>query len=227
MADANRLVISLAILLSLISLKCQSQNSFTFGFKGGSGATVIPVHTVFKHQGIAQDVQMNPQILTGGIIQYEIAGKAGIESGFQFLYHTYSFKDSGGYFKNYFNEPSAIDMTSFQIPVLLNYNFHHRYNVSRYFKITAGTSLDWFSSNLFVAQGRFVSVKNLILGARAGKILEHGKLEFAIEHQYSMNRYSVNGTNYDQLNDRITTRTSFLNFSIMYFLPAKEKSTTL
>lgn len=213
-------------LLLLIFFECQSQNSFTLGWKGGSGASLFPVEPVFKSNNIQRNVQANPQIHTGVLIAYEIADKAGIESGCQLIHHTYSYREKRSYVKNWFNQPTAIDVADLQIPVLLTYNLHHRYNASRYFKIAAGTSLDWFFSDLLL-RGAPRSVKNLIVGIRTAKILEYGKMEFAIEHQYSMNRYTVKGDNYNQLNDIINTRTSFLNFSVMYFLPSKAKYPTL
>jgi hypothetical protein len=223
----NRVITYFAVVLCLASFECQSQNGFAVGFKGGSGVSVFPVHPVFTSNSIEKDVRINPQVHTGVVIQYEIAEKAGIESGCQIMYHSYSLKDGGSYLKKNINQSNAITVTDFQIPILLTYNVHHRYNASRYLKLAAGTSLDWLSTDLFIAWQPPVSVKNLIIGIRGGKILEYGKIEFALEHQYSLNRYMLSGVNYDQLNDRITTRISFLNFSVMYFLPAKLKSTTL
>jgi hypothetical protein len=213
------LTICLASILWLHLLPCHSHNSFSFGGKLGLGAQVIPAKSEFPAGNTYYPVQTNPSLLQGVTGQYMIGNKAGIETGIQAVFYSYTKKGDDNYLYNVFNKPAAIFLTDWQIPILLMYNFEHRFNEMRHFKIVAGTSLDYLSVH-------FSSVQNFIAGFRITKDKLNSRIEYSLEHQYSFKRFTITEENDDQTEDRLDTRLSTLTLSVTWFFCDKTTSAT-
>jgi hypothetical protein len=215
------LTILLVSMLCLPVLRCHSQNTLSFGMKFGLGAQIIPAHTEFYGKNVRQSVQTNPSLTHGILSQYMIAQKVGVESGFLFTYHSYSLEGNGNYLSNAYRKGEEISVFDYQIPILLMYNFEHRYNEMRHFKIVAGTSVDLLSPYFFY-DVQFRSLHNFIAGFRIVTDKRTGRIEYYLEHQYSFKRFIVTDENDDLTKDHIDTRLSTLTFSVIWFFAIKE-----
>ncbi len=174
---------------------CFSQNQFNLGFKTGMGFTIPAGNPTFTIAAQEELLSTNAFYSGGVLAQYLLGGKFGIESGFVLNYQSFSSKGAITTFKNYLGWYSSIGINAYQIPLQLVYKFNHRYNPSRYFKIMAGVSLDWITTEYLkkMDSDNSLFTSNLLAGLRIGnQFRKFGRLEFGLEYQYSAwGRYKI------------------------------------
>jgi hypothetical protein len=214
--------LSLVSILCFPPLHCHSQNTLSFGARFGAGAQVIPAHAEFQSDNTKYPVQTNPSLMHGLMAQYLIGNKAGVETGVQVFYHSYSPKSDRVFVYNVLSSGPAMFVIDYQVPILLMYNFGHPYNVMRNFKIVAGTSVDWLSTYFLVHNGPVSSLHNFIAGFRIVTDKQTSRIEYCLEHQYSFKRFTLTGDNYFQTEDTIDARLSTLTLSIIWYFAVKE-----
>jgi hypothetical protein len=206
-------------LLSFHPTNLYAQQQISIGAKVGVGPTASPINPLLTSKGNVYVMRTNGHFTTGVTAQYLIGNRMGMELGMNFNCYTFNIKSDPHYsLTHYFGINPAIQMFDYQIPVQLMYKIELPRNLYKHIKLVGGTSIDWLTTLVNSQLGHALSLKNIMIGARLGKeTLKRGRMEYAIEYQYSLRRFDLNGIDYNQLGDTLNARLSMLCFSYYYF----------
>jgi hypothetical protein len=196
-----------------------AQHLISIGAKVGVGPTASPINPLLNSNGNGYDMRTNGHFTTGVTAQYLIGNRIGMESGMNLNCYTFNLKSDPHYsLTHYFGINPTIQVFDYQIPVQLMYKIELPRNLYKHIKLVGGTSIDWLTTLVNSRLGHALSLKNIMIGARLGKeTLKRGRMEYAVEYQYSLRRFNLNGVNYDQLDDTLNARLSMLCVSYYYF----------
>ncbi len=208
--------------LLLVFLKynlCYPQNNFNLGVKGSTGITIPSSNTSFDIGSVTYSLRNNI-FYSGGVLgQYMLHDLIGIESGILISYQTFRKRDvTKNFIKNYLGWNSLIGVNDYQIPIQMIYKINHPTNPFKHFKITAGASLDWLSTEYLKKSKSSLFVSNILVGLRIGnKKGKWGRIDYGLEYQFSMwGRYKFKITD-ELVTGNLNTKCSVLSFNLYYY----------
>jgi hypothetical protein len=205
--------------LILSSQLSYSQNTYSLGAKGGFGFNAPSVNATLITNSNSYNLRNNV-FFSGGVLgQYLLGDLFGIETGILMTYQTYARKDLvSGSIKNFLGWNNSVGIHDYQIPIQLIYKIKHPTNPYRHFKITAGASLDWLTTEYLKKPHNSLFISNLLLGIRMGNQKgKRGRIECGLEYQYTIGgRYNFNMKT-DKGIDIFNAKYSVLSFNLYYF----------
>jgi hypothetical protein len=198
---------------------CAAQGILSIGAKLGLGASVFPLHAMLDDNDSTWQVYSGTTLTTGILAQYLIGNRIGIESGLHLTHYSYYEKKDASIPRNRVWKSSATtEVFNFQLPVALFYKFTFPSNPFKDIKLVGGTSIDWLSSDLLLQPSRALTLKNIYTSIRIGNERVSGRrLEYGLEFQYSLDRYSLKGTTFNQPDNKLSSRLSVLTLNLYYF----------
>jgi hypothetical protein len=205
-------------------LESSSQGVFQTGFKLGLGGSVVPLYTRLEAKGITNKAYTGTTLTTGGIAQYIIGNRIGIESGMHVTHYSYYYpEDSNLWRRRLWKGAAAIEMFDFQLPVVMLYRIPMPSDPFKDITLAFGTSIDWLATDFLINRSmRGAWLKNIYGGVRLGKERMKGnRLVCGLEFQYSLDRFSLKGMNYNQQDMQISSRMSMLTINVYYFFSHK------
>jgi hypothetical protein len=199
---------------------CYSQNTYSIGAKGGFGFTAPSVNATLITNSNSYNLRNNV-FFSGGVLgQYLLGDLFGIETGILMTYQTYARKDLvSGSIKNFLGWNNSIGgIHDYQIPIQLIYKIKHPTNPYRHFKITAGASLDWLTTEFLKKPHSSLFISNLLLGIRMGNQRgKRGRIECGLEYEYTIGgKYNFNMKT-EKGTDVLNAKYSVLSFNLYYF----------
>lgn len=211
------------IFLATMNLPGAAQGTLSIGAKFGLGASVFPLHAMLDDNDSTWNVYSGTTLTTGILAQYLIGNRIGIESGLHLTHYSYYEKNDASIPRNRLWKSSATtEVFNFQVPVVLFYKFAFPSNPFKDIKLAGGTSIDWLSSDLLLEPSHALTLKNIYASVRIGNERMSGRrLEYGLEFQYSMDRYSLKGTNFNQLDQTLSSRLCVLTLNLYYFFFSK------
>jgi hypothetical protein len=196
----------------LLTFTCTGQSLFSFGVKNALGVSPNKLNATLTSESNVAFVRPTIHYVKGLALQYVISNTIGIETGLHLTFYHYRQKGEQFFSSN------NIEVNDVQVPLLLVFKKKHEYNAFREFKFLMGTSVDWIESSGLPEQKGWL--KNLIAGIRIGSSnSKNGRIEYGLEYQYSLSRFSVPTDHYDKNFDYIDSRLNLLSINLVcYFL---------
>lgn len=205
------------LLLTGLSSSCLAQGRFSSGVRFGVGGSVIPMDALVEANGSTYPVYAGTTFSTGLLITYVIGERLGFESGLLVTHYSY-FRDHHSFGRRLLKGAAEMELADFQVPLVLLHRLRLPKNPHTDFTFSVGTSLDWLATDLLIKPSSPAWLKNVIAGIRFGKEkMKGGRWEYGLEYQYSFDRFSRAGSNYNDMDYLISSRLSVLSVNICYY----------
>jgi hypothetical protein len=209
---------SLLLFFGVLNFSCLAQGAFYVGAKIGAGGNVFPFYALLDVKGNVDNVYAGTTLSTGIIVNYMIAERIGFETGLNAVHYSYYKSEMTYWRKRIWKGSAAMEIADVQFPLLFLYKYNFPSKPFIDVTFSGGTSIDWLAPNLLIKPSGPMWLKNVMCCLRLGKEKMKGaRWEYGIEFQYSLDRYTENGTNYDELDYKINSRLSLLTLNLYYF----------
>jgi hypothetical protein len=210
-------------------LTSQAQNSFSLGAKLGYGTSAFPMNATLFSDGKEESARSGATLSTGAIGRYTIADKFGIESGAWFNHYSFYRKSEFQTKDLYWKAAAAAELLNYQMPILIDYKLKSFRHPFTYCIVSAGTTIDWFSTGGINARESALhpqTLKNLVAAFRLGRERMKTKIEAGLELQYSAKYFEFSDPISLAFNGAISSRLNSVSFVINYFFFTNERRKT-